>query len=165
MGKIELEVKSPAFQEGDWIPKKHSARGEDISPCLKLEGISQDAKSIAITMDDASHPLFPDYNHWLIWNVPVQNNIPEAIPPGKVVENLDGAIQGRAYGRNRYKGPKPPFKVIHTYVFTVFILDCKLDLSPKCKKSDLFEKMQGHILQKGTLSGKFQSRRKENDEL
>lgn len=155
-----LKITSPSFKEGDWIPKKHSARGEDISPCLKLEGIIENAKSIVITLDDASHPLFPNYNHWVIWNIPVQEIIPEAIQHGKIVESLGDAIQGKAYGKHRYKGPKPTFKTIHTYIFTVYILDCKIDLSPKSKKKDLVEKMSGHILQQSTFSGKFQSYRK-----
>jgi hypothetical protein len=160
MPETELKVTSPSFQEGGWIPRKHSARGEDVSPCLRLEGISRDAESIAITMDDASHPLFPNYNHWVIWNIPVQEVIPEALPSGRTLENLGGAVQGRAYGKHRYKGPKPPFKTVHTYVFTVFVLDCKIELPPACRKADLMEKMKGHILQKGTLSGKYQSRGK-----
>lgn len=154
-----LKVWSEAFQEGDWIPIKHSTRGEDVSPCLELEGIDSHASSIAITLDDVSHPLFPNYNHWVIWNIPVINTIPEAVSHGMVVENLGGAIQGMSYGRNRYKGPKPPFKAIHTYMFTVYILDCKCDLSPKSKKADLMKQINGHILQQATLSGKFQSHR------
>ncbi|GAU78836.1 YbhB/YbcL family Raf kinase inhibitor-like protein [Fusibacter sp. 3D3] len=154
-----LKIWSEAFKEGDWIPNLYSARGEDRSPSIHLEGIHAEAQSIAITMDDASHPLFPNYNHWLIWNLPVQNSIPEAIPHGEIIENLGGAIQGRAYGRHRYKGPKPPLKTIHTYVFTVYILDCKCALSPKSRKRDLLVEMEGHILQKSTLTGHFQSRR------
>lgn len=155
----KLKVISKSFSEGDWIPLKHTGRGEDISPPLRLDGIVQNAKSIAITMDDASHPIFPNYNHWVIWNIPVQKVIPEAIPAGRTVESLGGAIQGMAYGKNRYRGPKPPFKSIHVYVFAVYILDCKCDLFPESRKKDLLAKIDGHILQKATLSGKFQSRR------
>ncbi len=155
----QLEIKSKSFIEGGWIPLKHSARGEDASPCFELRGIVSNAKSIAITLDDASHPIFPNYNHWVIWNIPVQEFIPEAIPHDKIVESLGGAIQGIAYGRNRYKGPKPPLKSIHIYVFTVYILDCKCELSPKNKKRDLLPALNGHILQQATISGKFQSRR------
>lgn len=154
-----LRVKSKAFEEGEWIPVKYTARGEDLSPVFEIEGIAQNAKSIAIMLDDASHPIFPNYNHWLIWNIPVQRIIPEGIPRGKSVDSLGGAIQGIAYGRNRYKGPKPPLKVIHIYVFTIYILDCKVDLSANSKKQDLLAKIEGHILQQATLSGKFQSRR------
>lgn len=154
-----LRIKSNAFGEGTWIPVKHSARGEDLSPDFEISGIDPSAKSIAITLDDASHPLFPNYNHWVIWNIPVQEIIPEGIPHGKLVDSLSGAVQGVAYGRNKYKGPKPPFKVIHTYVFTLYTLDCELDLAASSRKRDFIEKINGHVLQKATLSGKFQSRR------
>lgn len=152
-----LKVNSKAFKDGDWMPIKYTARGEDLSPDFELEGIAQDAKSIAITLDDASHPLFPNYNHWVIWNIPVQAIIHEGISHGKTVESLGGAIQGRAYGRNRYKGPKPPLKSIHTYVFTIYILDQMVDIKANSKKLDLLSAMSGNILQQTTFSGKFQS--------
>ena len=152
-----LTVKSNAFAEGSLIPIRYTARGADLSPDFELAGIAENAKSIAITCDDASHPLFPNYNHWLIWNIPVQEVIPEGIPRGATVDRLGGAIQGLAYGRNRYKGPKPPLKALHTYVFTVYVLDCKMDLGANARKRDLMNRMEGHILQQATLSGKFKS--------
>lgn len=156
-----LTLTSPSFLEGEWIPTENSARGRDISPELHIDGICENAVSIAITMDDASHPLFPNFNHWLIWNVPVQSVIPAAISKGEKIDDLSNAIQGIAYGRHRYKGPKPPFRTIHTYRFTVYILKCSLSLSPKSRREDLFAAMEGNILQTTTLSGKFQSYRKE----
>lgn len=157
----KLRITSPSFGEGDWIPKDNSARGRDISPEIRLEGICEKAESIAVTMDDSSHPLFPNYNHWIIWNLPVQEVIPAAVSRGKNVPDLENAIQGIAYGRHRYKGPKPPLKSIHTYTFTVYVLDIKLSLSPGSRKKDLLDSMKGHVLQKAVLSGKFQSHRKE----
>lgn len=112
-------ITSTAFKEGEWIPEKYTARGEDISPALHLEGIPAGTKALMITLDDASHPLFPNYNHWIIWNIPVCSDIPESIPKGEAVAALSGAVQGMAYGRHCYKGPKPPFKAIHNYTFTV----------------------------------------------
>jgi len=154
----QLMIKSKAFDEGGWIPVKYTARGADISPDFEINNISPNAKSIAITLDDASHPIFPNYNHWVIWNIAIQSVIPEGIAHGKYVDGL-GATQGIAYGRNKYKGPKPPFKLIHTYVFTVYVLDCTLDLAASCRKRDFINNIDGHILQQATLSGKFQSRR------
>lgn len=61
-----------------------------------------------------------------------------------------------AYGKHCYKGPKPPFKTIHTYTFTVYILDTKIDLSPNSHRKGFLEVIEGHILQKATYSGKFQ---------
>jgi len=96
-----LKLTSSAFQEDGWIPIMHSARGENLSPCFELQGIASGAKSIAITLDDASHPLFPNYNHWVIWNLPVQEVLPERIPKGKSVNSLSGAMQGVAYGKHQ----------------------------------------------------------------
>ncbi len=153
-----LKIRSNAFDDGDWIPVKYTARGADISPDFEITGIAPNTKSIAITLDDASHPIFSNYNHWVIWNIAVQSVIPEGIPHGIYVDSL-GAIQGTAYGRNKYKGPKPPLKSIHTYLFTIYTLDCTIDLAASCKKTDLLNKINDHILQQATLSGKFQSRR------
>jgi Raf kinase inhibitor-like YbhB/YbcL family protein len=158
MREQQLNITSVDFTNGGWIPLKNTARGDDISPQLEIDGITEKAVTLAITMDDASHPIFPNYNHWIIWNLPIKSIIPAAIPHGKTIESLDGTVQGVAYGRNRYKGPKPPFKQIHTYVFTVYVLDCKLNLSARSKKADVIGAMRGHILQQATISGKYQSR-------
>ncbi len=155
----ELKINIPKFADGGWMPIEHSGRGKDISPEIRLSEIDEKAVSIAITLDDASHPFFPNYNHWLIWNLPVAAIIPEGIPKGGTVESLGGAKQGIAYGRHRYKGPKPPFKWIHNYVFTVYTLDSSVDISPKSTKRDFLIAAQGHILQKAIYVGKFQSRK------
>lgn len=154
----KLSVHCHAFADGDWIPLRHTARGEDLSPGFTLSHISEGAASIAITMDDAAHPIFPNYNHWLIWNIPIQPRIREGIAHGKVVDGLDGAMQGIAYGRHRYKGPKPPLTAVHTYTFTFYILDCMIKLAPTAKTRELLAAMQGHILQQASIHGKFRSR-------
>lgn len=153
----QLIVTSPAFENGGWIPVENSARGCDFSPELQINGIDEKAVSLAIKMEDNSHPFFPNYNHWLIWNLPIQDTIPAAIPSGKDIVELPGAVQGLAYGKNCYKGPKPPLKAIHTYTFTVYALDCLISLPEKSKLDSLNRAMKGHILQKGTLCGKFQN--------
>lgn len=152
-----LTVKSSAFCDGEAIPLRCSARGESISPDFTLENMDTSAKSVAITMDDMSHPIFGIYNHWSIWNLPPQNKIPEGIPKGKTVPELGGAVQGIGYGRHRYKGPKPPKGANHTYQFTVYVLDTVLQLCPSAKKKQLLAGMEGHILQRAYLTGTYQS--------
>ena len=162
MSQNSLIVTSPSFGEGGWIPRRHSGRGEDLSPQLNLNGVSPDGKSIAVTMDDASHPLFPNFNHWVIWNIPIVDTIPGALPRERVLSELGGAVQGKAYGKHRYRGPKPPFKWIHDYVFTVFVMDCVCELPTGSSKKDLMDRYKDSIIQSGSLSGKFQSGRRED---
>ncbi|HBG11507.1 MAG TPA: YbhB/YbcL family Raf kinase inhibitor-like protein, partial [Clostridium sp.] len=49
----------------------------------------------------------------------------------------------------------PPFNWSHLYQFNVYALDCLLDLPSKSRKRDLLAAMQGHILQEGSLVGRF----------
>lgn len=150
-----LVVTSDAFGEGETIPEKYTGHGRDISPKLFLSELSVNAKSMAILMDDISHPLFREYNHWIIWNLPVKREIPENIPHGKTPDLPKGAVQGIGYGRHRYRGPKPPFGMTHQYRYTVYVLDWVLEISPSSKKANLLEAMEGHILQQGCLFGKY----------
>ncbi|HKL79374.1 MAG TPA: YbhB/YbcL family Raf kinase inhibitor-like protein [Mobilitalea sp.] len=146
-------ITSSAFEDGGTMPVKYTGKGEDLSPELILSEVSSEALSVAVIMDDLDVP-FGIYNHWVIWNLPVQEVIPEAIEHGAVVNSLNGAVQGKGYGRHCYKGPNPPFGT-HRYQFHVFVLDCKLELSSYSGKKDLMKSMEGHILQYGSITGKF----------
>lgn len=149
----ELVISCPSFSADGHIAKKHTGFAEDISPEIKIDNPSNEAKSLAIIMDDLDIPMIEAYNHWIIWNLPVTNKIPENIPYGEKCPN--GAVQGLAYGKHRYRGPKqPPFiRAAHRYRFTVYALDCMLDLVPTSKKPDLIKAMDGHVLQSGEITG------------
>lgn len=147
-----LNVVSSAFINLGVIPDKYTGRGEDLSPALELFELVDDAVSIAIIMEDLDVPWKSNFIHWVIWNIPASTHIPEGISHGGTVHELNGAIQGVAYGRNRYRGPMPPFGT-HRYQFHVFVLDTTFDLDSSCGKRDLIDAMEGHILQYGTLIG------------
>ncbi len=107
--KNQLIITSPAFENEAIIPIQYTGRGEDISPELHVLSIDENARSLAVIMDDMGHPI-PAYNHWVIWNIPAMEIIPGHIPHGPHIAELNGATQGRGYGKNRYRGPKPPDK-------------------------------------------------------
>jgi len=97
-----------------------------------------------------------DFTHWLIWNIPAANQVQSGIPSGSHVPALDGACQGIGYGFHRYAGPKPPKGKTHTYRFTVYALDCELKLSVHSLKRVFLKKANGHIIQKGNMTAKFE---------
>lgn len=148
-----LTVTSTAFENGGSMPVDYTGRGQDISPDLTLSELSSEAKTIAIIMDDLDFPI-GTYNHWVIWNLPAQTEIPKAIPSGEKVDSLGGAVQGIGYGKHCYRGPLPPSGT-HRYKFNVYVLDTQLDLSSSSGKRALSEAMQGHILQYGSITGSF----------
>lgn len=153
-----LQITSSSFENNEFMPKCHTGFGADISPAFQLSNLVSEAVSMAIIMDDLDIPLIRAYNHWLIWNIPKSEIIPENIPSGPVVSMLGDAKQGRGYGRNRYRGPKQPVfvRAIHRYIFRFYVLDCFLDLNSSIKKANLIEAMNGHILQQGSITGLYQ---------
>ena len=153
----ELKVTSRAFFDNEYMPKKHTGFGEDISPEFHIHNLSDKAMSIAIIMDDLDIPFNQTINHWLIWNIPKTDIIPENIPYGPSVASLGNAIQGAAYGKNRYRGPKQPVFIrgVHRYIYRFYALDCFLNLDYSKNKKHLIKAMQGHIIQQGSITGKF----------
>ncbi len=151
----DLKVTSNAFKNGEMIPQKYTKDGQDISPPLTIKGISNQGESIAVIMDDPDAPV-GTFNHWLIWNIPVdKNNIPEGVYQDKVVESLDGAIQGlNDFGEIGYRGPAPPSGV-HNYYFKVYILDRKLDLPYDANKNELVDVADKYKLQMTELIAKY----------
>ena len=154
---IELvAVTSPCFENEGWMPDENSGYGKDVSPELCLEGLSENAVSLAVTLDDLGHPIQPGYNHWLAWNLPPVRRIPGGLPAGAAIETPLSAKQGLAYGKHAYRGPKPPFNWNHRYRFTVYVLDTALSISADSDKAALLAAMEGHVLQIGALYGKYQ---------
>jgi hypothetical protein len=49
----------------------------------------------------------------------------------------------------------PPAGPYHHYTFELFALDTKLDLGADASRADVLNAMQGHIIGKGVLVGRF----------
>ena len=147
-----LQVHCPGIENGKFHID-HTGRGADRSPELILENLAPEATALAVVLEDMSHPL-KGFTHWVIWNLPASERVPGGIPAGKTLP--DGAVQGVAYGLHRYAGPKPPRGTQHTYRFTVYALDCILDLGSGARKKALLRRAEGHILQSGSISGVFE---------
>ena len=139
--------------QGEFLVE-YTGYGQNISPEFAIKNLSPNAETIAIILEDLNHPI-KDFTHWIIWNIPAANIVRKAIPAGKSVDIYRTARQGAAYGFHRYAGPKPPKGTSHVYRFTLYVLDCEIDLSANAFKKSFLKKAEGHILQRGEISGKF----------
>lgn len=149
-----LEFYCADIEDGGDFPPVHTGRGADRSPEFVLSNLSQAAGTLAVTLEDLDHPI-RNFTHWVIWNIPAAERIPAAIPAGRRVSDLGGAVQGRAYGFHRYAGPKPPGGSRHRYRFTVYALDGPLALGPGAGKRDFLRAAEGRIVQCGSLTASF----------
>ncbi len=155
MNNAVLTFECVGMDDGGKFPLEHTGRGQDISPEFVIKNLSPDAKTIAVTLEDLSHPI-KNFTHWIIWNIPAADRIRKGIPAGKTVPGLGNACQGIGYGLHRYAGPKPPKGKKHTYRFTIYSLDCEININTGSVKSNFLKKAGKHILQKGSIIGEFE---------
>jgi len=154
LGKDILKFKCSGIDEQGIFFLEYTGYGKNISPEFVIENLSPSAKTIAITLEDLSHPI-KDFTHWIIWNIPATNIIRKEILSGKNIEAYKNVKQGLAYGWHRYAGPKPAKGKKHLYRFTLYALDCEMDLSANVFKKTFLKEAEGHILQKGEITGEF----------
>lgn len=157
MSNIEiLKFDCGGMKNGSRFPVKNTGRGDDLSPVFTFYNLSDDAKTIAITLDDLDVPFFDAYNHWVIWNISAQKSIPEGIPHGETVPSLGNAVQGIGYGRHRYSGPKPPQGKRHRYQFNIYVLNSEISLDGESHKKVLLKAIEPFVIQHGTVTGVFE---------
>ncbi|MCI9423864.1 MAG: YbhB/YbcL family Raf kinase inhibitor-like protein [Dorea sp.] len=156
-----MEMNSLIFEcsnmkNGEKFPVEHTGRGRDISPEFIIKNLSSYAKTLAIILEDIKHPVFKDFTHWLIFNIPAREKIDGDIPGGKILSCLGNARQGIGYGLYKYAGPKPPKGRQHLYRFTMYALDSEIDLTGLPTKKRFMKMAKGHIIQQGSIVGKYE---------
>lgn len=144
-----MRIESPAFQQGGNIPAVYTCDGADTSPPLKISGVPENARALALIVDDPDAPA-GTWVHWAVWNIPPATTVIEA---GKTPA---GAAQGiTSFGRPGYGGPCPS-SGHHRYFFKVYALDLELDLDPQKTDPERLEAaMEGHIIDKAGLYGVY----------
>ena len=70
-------VSSNAFENNGMIPRKYTGFGEDVSPEFIITDVPENTESFAIILDDLDVPFRKGFTHWIIWNIPVTEVIPE----------------------------------------------------------------------------------------
>jgi len=153
-----LTLSSPAFANGQPIPKTYTCAGGDSSPPLVWTGVPAGAKSVALIVDDpdAPDPAAPrmTWVHWVLYNIPpTVSALAEAASSGQLPP---GAAEGpNDFKRVRYGGPCPPIGR-HRYFHKLYALDITLPTDKPLAKPALEAAMKGHVLARAELMGTFQ---------
>ena len=148
-----MQLTSSVFEDQGLIPLKYTCDGENISPPLNISGVPSGAKSLVLIMEDPDVPktIRPDgmWDHWVVFNIPTEvNDITEGFnPPGVMGSNTRGDLS--------YGGPCPPDRE-HRYFFKLYALDKILDLQVGASKADVEKAMEGYIIEKAELMGRYE---------
>jgi len=152
----KLAVQSSSFTGGGMIPQKYSEYADGVSPQLSWPAV-QGARSYAIIMEDPDAPQKP-FVHWIAWNIPANvASLPEGLQEQPRLTEPEGVLQGRnTRGSVGYYGPRPPVgDPAHHYHFQIFALDSMLDVPWGSDRDQLLKAMQGHVLGKGEIAGRY----------
>jgi len=159
--KMPFTLTSPAFAKGDSIPIKFTCEGENISPPLAWHGVPENTRSLVLIVNDpdAPDPKAPKitWDHWVLYNLPVTST---QLPEGVMTDNLPaGTEEGlNSWGTAGYGGPCPPVGR-HRYFHKLYALDTEFNNLENPTRSQLEEKMKGHIIAETELVVTYQKSR------
>ncbi len=150
-----IPMKSSAFKDGGTIPAKYTCDGANVSPPLSWGPVPKGTKSLVIVCEDIGKTR--SFKHWGVFDLPPDlRQLPENIPAVDELPN-GGRHARNTWGTNAYYGPCPPGPGTgsRSYYFKVYALDIKLDLPAGTSLDGMFMAMEGHILSRGFLIGKY----------
>jgi len=111
-----IVVTSPAFGEGQPIPRQHTCRGDGRFPELAWRGVPGGAASLALVVSDPDAPK-GTFVHWVVYDLPARDGALAAggpLPAG--AREADSSA-----GTSGWYPPCPPSGT-HRYRFTVYAL-------------------------------------------
>ncbi len=155
-----LHLTTSAFDDGGIVPQKYTRAAPDwVSPELSWTNVPSGTVSFAILAHDPDvsiNKTTEDVLHWLIFNIPgTAAGLQEGVP--FVPELPDGTVQAKnRRGLVGFLGPGAPGNgPYHHYTFELFALDTVLGLGQDATRMEFLKAVEGHILGKAALVGRF----------
>lgn len=140
-----LEVSSPAFADGKPIPKSYTCKGAGTSPELHWSGVPENARALALVVDDPDAPN-GTYTHWVVVDIPPEvDGVPAGAAPA-------GGSELKASGGVGWKPPCPP-SGRHHYRFSVYALSSELVLPASPSLDETVRAIASKTVAWGRLTG------------
>jgi len=149
----DMKITVAGLSCGSALPELYTCDSTGFSPTIKWENASPKAKSLALLVIDPDAPM-GTVIHWFIFNIP-----PTTKELSKGITNYPkGTVVGKNTGGNfGWKAPCPPANAPkHHYLFTLYTLDKKLDLSANATVDAFKEAMHGHVLDQAEATLNYQ---------
>jgi Raf kinase inhibitor-like YbhB/YbcL family protein len=151
---MAFSVSSPAFGNGQPIPKRHSRAGGNVSPALEWRDAPPGTKSFVLVVEDPDAPR-GTFRHWAVFNIPgATSELAEGAGSGSI-ESLKQGVND--FGNAQYDGPQPPpGHGTHHYHFRVGALDVvTLNLPREASAVQIWEAAQPHLIAEAQVVGTF----------
>lgn len=147
---MTITLRSPAFADGDSIPRTYTCDGDNVSPPLEWSGIPPATTELAVVVEDPDAPG-GTFVHWVVWGLDAgltglsQGDVPTEAREGR-----------NDFGRTGWDGPCPPRgSGPHRYVFTLIALSDPLPVDAGASASRVKRAVDGKALAEGRLTGRY----------
>jgi Raf kinase inhibitor-like YbhB/YbcL family protein len=152
---MALTIIVKGFGNGEFIPKRHTCDGQDISPAVEWSNEPNGTQSFALIVDDPDAPV-GTWNHWLLWDIPAHvHSLLEDFRPGSM-----GASGKNDFERFGYGGPCPPKgHGVHRYYFKLYAIDrAALGLPPGAQRAEMDRALAGRVIGQTEYMGRYERR-------
>jgi Raf kinase inhibitor-like YbhB/YbcL family protein len=159
--QLGMTLATTAFADGGIIPDKYTeaAGAAAVSPQLSWTHVPDGVVTFVLLEHDPDtsvNKTTTEILHWMMFNIPgTARELPEGV--AVQAQRADGSIQGLNYlSKHGYAGMGAPAPgPDHHYTFELFALDTKLKLGASATQADLFKTMDGHVMAKAVVVGRF----------
>jgi hypothetical protein len=155
-----IEVSSEAFGYDEPIPAQYTADGAGLWPPLEWHGVPMNAEAVVVLVEDADSLTPRPLVHAIVWDLPGSDaSLPEGVLPSRRADHNPAAEHlGRnsALSASWLPPDPPPGHGAHRYIFQVFALDNVPRFESHPGRTELLEKIKGHVIAKGLLIGTYE---------
>lgn len=151
-----MKLTCPVFEDGGEIPARYAADNSKEPPPLEIHSPPEEAKSLALILEDIDSPIGP-LTHWIVWNVPPRAGRVDPSPSGETRTGLN------SFGVTGYTGPAPPAGR-HHFRIHLLALDNLLDATEGELRQHVEREMEGHIVDRACLTGYLEAPGNETDD-
>ena len=150
-----MQLSSRAFENQERLPTRYTCEGDSVSPPLTWQGVPENAKTLALVVDDPDAPS-GQFTHWVVYNLPT---IPPELEEGASLSDRlsEGLREGfNSFGNQGYGAPCPPRgDGEHRYVFRLYALNNELTFTGRVTRDQLLDRIEGKILEEANLVGLY----------
>ncbi len=152
---MALTLTSPAFADGEKIPRTFARDGENLMPPLRWTGVPEGTRSLVLVIEDPDAPR-GTFRHLGIYDIPFdQSGLSQGADPG-AGESFRFARND--FGNKAYDGPQPPpgHGVHHYYFRLAAISEPRLGIRDEVGVAEVWEKARRHLIEEVTLVGTYE---------
>lgn len=134
--------------------------GEGLSPPLAVAGVPEAAAALVLFVEDPDAPSPHPLVHLIAWNLPPRDRtFPEGEFASPAGEGARHDLGRNSFLKEGWLPPDPPTgHGPHRYLFQAFALARSADLPASPGRSALLDALQGNVLAKGLLTGRYERR-------